>query len=48
MESRAAHLLFSLQRWEKRADMMKTLFEGKHLIVDRYAFSGVVYSASKV
>jgi dTMP kinase len=44
METRASHLLFSLNRWEKREWMLKKLESGTNLIVDRYAFSGVVYS----
>lgn len=42
------HLLFSANRWEF-ADMMRTkLTSGITLVVDRYAFSGVAYSAAKV
>ncbi|KAI8342394.1 thymidylate kinase-like protein [Chlamydoabsidia padenii] len=47
MDDRAIHLLFSANRWEAM-EHMKTLLEtGTTLIVDRYAFSGVCFSAAK-
>ena len=48
MEIRATHLLFSINRWEKREEMLNMLLSGQHVIVDRYAFSGVVYSIANV
>lgn len=41
------HLLFSANRWEQKNVILKTLEEGTTLVVDRYSYSGVVYSASK-
>lgn len=41
------HLLFTLNRWEARSDMEKLLAEGITLIVDRYSYSGVAFSAAK-
>ena len=41
---KAAHLLFSFNRWEKMEDMKSKLLQGTSIIVDRYAFSGVSYS----
>jgi len=41
------HLLFSANRWEKREQMMETLAKGVTLVVDRYAFSGVAFTAAK-
>ncbi|XP_054153252.1 thymidylate kinase-like [Oppia nitens] len=41
------HLLFSANRWELREEMLRLLSCGTTLIVDRYAFSGVAYSAAK-
>ncbi|KAI3653778.1 hypothetical protein MP228_001725 [Amoeboaphelidium protococcarum] len=38
------HLLFSANRWEQFGQMKKTLLSGRHVICDRYAYSGVVYS----
>ncbi|KAJ6640573.1 Thymidylate kinase [Pseudolycoriella hygida] len=41
------HLLFSLNRWESKSKMEKLLKEGITLVVDRYSYSGVAYSAAK-
>jgi dTMP kinase len=41
------HLLFSANRWEKRNLMLETLSQGITLVVDRYAFSGVAFTAAK-
>ncbi|CAH1245147.1 DTYMK [Branchiostoma lanceolatum] len=43
----AIHLLFSANRWEAVPRMEKLLSEGTSLIVDRYAFSGVAFTAAK-
>lgn len=43
--AKATHLLFSFNRWEKMEDLKdKIMNQGACVIVDRYAFSGVVYS----
>ena len=44
----AIHLLFAANRWEIKEQIMKDLEEGINIICDRYAYSGVVYSAAKV
>jgi dTMP kinase len=41
---RFSHLLFSVNRWELRENILTKLKAGVNLIIDRYAFSGVVYS----
>lgn len=41
------HLLFTLNRWEAKKSMEKMLYEGTTLIVDRYSYSGVAFSAAK-
>lgn len=41
------HKLFSDNRWEKRDEMLRKLEEGKTLVVDRYAYSGVAFTAAK-
>ncbi|XP_037049502.1 thymidylate kinase [Bradysia coprophila] len=41
------HLLFSLNRWETKTQMEKLLLDGVTLVVDRYSYSGVAYSAAK-
>ena len=44
----AVHLMFSANRWEMKEQILSDLREGITLICDRYAFSGVAYSAAKV
>lgn len=41
------HQLFSRNRWEKRDALLAALRSGTTLVVDRYAYSGVAYSAAK-
>lgn len=41
------HLLFTLNRWEAKCSMENLLKSGTTLIVDRYSYSGVAYSAAK-
>lgn len=43
----AIHLLFTLNRWEASSNIEKLVREGYTLIVDRYAYSGVAFSAAK-
>ncbi|KDD74830.1 hypothetical protein H632_c1047p0 [Helicosporidium sp. ATCC 50920] len=43
----AMHLLFSANRWEKRKQLKETLESGTTIVADRYAFSGVAFSAGK-
>ncbi|KAG0233679.1 hypothetical protein BGW42_007265 [Actinomortierella wolfii] len=47
LDDRAIHLLFSANRWEAMQNMKRKLQSGTHLIVDRYAYSGVAFSAAK-
>ncbi|XP_067668895.1 thymidylate kinase-like isoform X2 [Haliotis asinina] len=47
LDDHAVHLLFSANRWECVKDMYQLLNEGTTLIVDRYAFSGVAFTAAK-
>eukprot|EP01018_Ginkgo_biloba_P017826 Gb_28332 [translate_table: standard] len=47
LDDRTIHLLFSANRWEKRSLMEAKLKAGTTLIVDRYSYSGVAFSASK-
>merc|ERR1712070_1056796 len=41
------HLLFSANRWECASSIVETLNSGTSVICDRYAFSGVAYTAAK-
>ncbi|KAL7563095.1 hypothetical protein ACA910_022586 [Epithemia clementina (nom. ined.)] len=47
LDDRAIHLLFSANRWEASHDIAKTLYDGKSVICDRYAYSGVAFSSAK-
>lgn len=44
----AIHLLFAANRWEMRDQILDDLEKGVTLVCDRYAYSGVAYSAAKV
>lgn len=43
----AIHLLFSANRWEAAQSITRDLDSGYTIVVDRYSFSGAVYSAAK-
>ena len=43
----AIHLIFSANRWEAINSITAQLKQGITIIVDRYSFSGAVYSAAK-
>ncbi|KAI7829503.1 thymidylate kinase-like protein [Gamsiella multidivaricata] len=47
LDDRAIHLLFSANRWEAMQAMKRKLQQGIHLVVDRYAYSGVAFSTAK-
>ncbi|KAJ2158028.1 hypothetical protein GGF46_004080 [Coemansia sp. RSA 552] len=47
LNDQAIHLLFSANRWEAMEQMRADLESGVTLVVDRYAFSGVAFSAAK-
>ncbi|KAG7570910.1 hypothetical protein FFLO_01108 [Filobasidium floriforme] len=47
MDDRAIHLLFSANRWECASAIERDLKEGMSIIADRYAFSGIAFSAAK-
>ncbi|WVQ97191.1 thymidylate kinase [Kwoniella sp. CBS 9459] len=47
MDDRAIHLLFSANRWECAAAIRRDLADGITVIADRYAFSGIAFSAAK-
>ncbi|GLV41864.1 uncharacterized protein CBL_13596 [Carabus blaptoides fortunei] len=47
LNDRTIHLLFSSNRWELALKMEEKLHSGITLIIDRYAYSGVAYSAIK-
>ena len=48
LDDRAVHLLFSANRWEAAPQLEKHLLEeGKTVICDRYAYSGVAFTSAK-
>ncbi|KAJ7282958.1 thymidylate kinase [Mycena rebaudengoi] len=47
LDDRAIHLLFSANRWELATTIESLLLSGTTIVTDRYAFSGVVFSAAK-
>ena len=47
LDDRSVHLLFSANRWEVANKIIDKLQSGITIVVDRYAFSGVCYSAAK-
>lgn len=47
MDDHSIHLLFSANRWEVAQTIQKDIADGITVIVDRYSYSGAVYSAAK-
>jgi dTMP kinase len=47
LPDRAVHLFFSANRWETATTIVEKLSQGVNIVCDRYAFSGVAYSAAK-
>ncbi|KIW29758.1 thymidylate kinase [Cladophialophora immunda] len=46
-DDHSIHLIFSANRWEAIKSISFDLLSGVNVIVDRYSFSGAVYSAAK-
>ena len=47
LDDAAVHLLFSANRWEAVKTLKARLTAGETLVCDRYAFSGVAFTAAK-
>ncbi|EMD38984.1 hypothetical protein CERSUDRAFT_112696 [Gelatoporia subvermispora B] len=47
LDDRAIHLLFSANRWEAASSIESSLRAGTLILCDRYAFSGLAFSAAK-
>ena len=47
MGNEAVHLLFSMNRWEMKRQLVDVLQSGQDVVCDRYAYSGVAYSVAK-
>lgn len=48
MGNEAVHLLFAMNRWEMKKQLVELLASGTNVVCDRYAYSGVAYSVAKV
>ncbi|KAH6638965.1 thymidylate kinase-domain-containing protein [Boeremia exigua] len=46
-EDHAIHLLFSANRWEAVPTILTAIAQGTTVVIDRYYYSGIVYSAAK-
>ena len=46
-EDHVIHLLFSSNRWEAAEQIRTAIASGTTVVVDRYYYSGIVYSAAK-
>jgi dTMP kinase len=46
-EDHVIHLLFSANRWESAAEIERLINEGTTVVIDRYYYSGCVYTAAK-
>ncbi|EME43682.1 hypothetical protein DOTSEDRAFT_72887 [Dothistroma septosporum NZE10] len=46
-EDHAIHLLFSANRWEAAEKIKQLITSGTDVVIDRYYYSGCVYSAAK-
>lgn len=47
LPDRSVHLLFSANRWELEPEIRKQIESGITLIVDRYSYSGIVFTSAK-
>jgi dTMP kinase len=47
LDDHSVHLLFSANRWEAASGLRKLIEEGTWVVIDRYSYSGAVYSAAK-
>ena len=47
LDDKAVHLLFAANRWEAKSRLEGLLQAGTTVVVDRYSYSGVAFSAAK-
>lgn len=47
MTKQSAHLLFSVDRWERKDEMVDLLFNGTTILADRFSMSGYAYSVAQ-
>lgn len=48
LDDHAIHLLFAANRWELATEIKKSRESGEFVIIDRYTYSGIAFSAAKV
>uniref|UniRef100_A0A060THF9 Thymidylate kinase n=1 Tax=Blastobotrys adeninivorans TaxID=409370 RepID=A0A060THF9_BLAAD len=48
LSDEAIHLLFSANRWEAKKTIEDLIYSGRNVVVDRYVYSGVAFSAAKL
>ncbi|KAJ4487886.1 thymidylate kinase [Lentinula aciculospora] len=48
LDDHVVHLLFSANRWELASTILSHLEQGKLVLCDRYAFSGIAFSVAKI
>lgn len=41
------HMFFVLNRWELKKEIEERLSKGQNVVLDRYSYSGIAYTASK-
>lgn len=46
LDKNCCEMLFSANRWEKHSFIKNTLNNGTNIVMDRYAYSGIVYSGT--
>lgn len=47
LDDYSVHLLFVANRWECRGQILDWILAGKTVVLDRYSYSGIAYSAAK-
>jgi len=47
MNDQTIHLLYAANRWESKEKIENLLAQGKTIVVDRYAYSGIAFSSAK-
>lgn len=47
LDDYSVHLLFVANRWECRGQILDWIHDGKTVVLDRYSYSGIAYSAAK-
>jgi len=46
LDAHTLHLLFAANRWESAEEIFRCIMSGWDVVLDRYSFSGIAYSAA--